>query len=241
MHPSSRWVLSVPYPLRLGLAYDAMLLRDVLGICTHALLRSYQRRAATQLGVHGGQSGSVTFIQRFGGAVNLHVHFHVLVVDGVYTALADSPSLVSFHALSPPSDTEVASVLWEITERTQHALARRGLLEGDASPTDAAFVDEQPLLSEIYAASLASRIATGPRRGRPVMRLCTLRESAVARGSGTLRARVGGLSLHANTSTAAQDRSARERLCRYAGRPAIATERLARLPDGRLSYALKQT
>jgi hypothetical protein len=238
--PMRQWVLSVPYPLRLGLAYDAALLRDVLGICTRARMRSYQRRAATQIGVRGGRSGSVTFIQRFGGAVHLNVHIHVLVMDGGYTALADSPSLVSFHALSPPSDTEVASVLWEITERTQHALARRGLLKGALAPTDAAFLDEQPLLSEIYAASLASQIATGPRRGRRVMRLCTLRESNDAWGSGPLRARGGGLSLHANTSTAAQDRSARERLCRYAGRPAIATERLARLQDGRLSYALER-
>jgi hypothetical protein len=52
--PMRQWVLSVPYPLRLGLAYDATLLRDVLGICTRALMRSSQRRAATQLGVHGG-------------------------------------------------------------------------------------------------------------------------------------------------------------------------------------------
>jgi hypothetical protein len=51
---------------------------------------------------------------------------------------------------------------------------------------------------------------------------------------------VGGLRLHANTSTQARDRAARERLCRYASRPAIATERLDRLSDGRLSYTLKR-
>ena len=31
-----------------------------------------------------------------------------------------------------------------------------------------------------------------------------------------------------------------ERLCRYAGRPAVATERLTALPDGRLLYRLKR-
>ena len=30
------------------------------------------------------QCGVVTFVQRFGGAVNLNVHFHSLVLDGVY-------------------------------------------------------------------------------------------------------------------------------------------------------------
>ena len=31
-----------------------------------------------------------------------------------------------------------------------------------------------------------------------------------------------------------------ERLCRYAGRPAVAVERLTELPDGRLLYRLKR-
>jgi hypothetical protein len=31
-----------------------------------------------------------------------------------------------------------------------------------------------------------------------------------------------------------------ERLCRYAGRPPVATERLSLLPDGRLLYRLKR-
>src|SRR5207244_8139039 len=31
-----------------------------------------------------------------------------------------------------------------------------------------------------------------------------------------------------------------ERLCRYAARPAVATERLSELPDGRLLYRLKR-
>jgi hypothetical protein len=57
-------------PAALGLADDAALLREVLGICARALMRSYSRRAGSLLGVPGGQSGSVTFIQRFGGAVH---------------------------------------------------------------------------------------------------------------------------------------------------------------------------
>jgi hypothetical protein len=31
------------------------------------------------------QTGAVTLIQRFGGALNLNVHFHMLFLDGVYT------------------------------------------------------------------------------------------------------------------------------------------------------------
>ena len=29
------------------------------------------------------QCGAVTFVQRFGGSLNLNVHFHTLVLDGI--------------------------------------------------------------------------------------------------------------------------------------------------------------
>ena len=31
-----------------------------------------------------GQSGAIVFVQRFGGALNLYVHFHALTLDGVF-------------------------------------------------------------------------------------------------------------------------------------------------------------
>jgi hypothetical protein len=51
---------------------------------------------------------------------------------------------------------------------------------------------------------------------------------------------VSGFSIHANVCIEARDRMRLERLCRYAGRPAVATERLSELPDGRLLYRLKR-
>jgi hypothetical protein len=48
------------------------------------------------------------------------------------------------------------------------------------------------------------------------------------------------VSLHAGVAVPAHDRRRLERLCRYVARPPIATERLSRLPDGRLLYALKR-
>jgi hypothetical protein len=53
------------------------------------------------------------------------------------------------------------------------------------------------------------------------------------------RARVDGVSLHANAAVPARDRRRLERLCRYVARPPVATERLSRLADGRLLYRLK--
>ena len=53
----------------LGIVYRA--------ISTH-LIRKAGRTQATA------QSGAVTLIQRFGSALNLNIHFHLLVLDGVY-------------------------------------------------------------------------------------------------------------------------------------------------------------
>jgi hypothetical protein len=52
-------------------------------------------------------------------------------------------------------------------------------------------------------------------------------------------ARAGGVSLHANVAVPARDRGRLERLCRYAARPPVATDRLTRLEDGRLLYELR--
>ena len=35
------------------------------------------------------RTGAVTLIQRFGSALNLNVHFHMLFLDGVYVVGAD--------------------------------------------------------------------------------------------------------------------------------------------------------
>ena len=54
-------------------------------------------------------------------------------------------------------------------------------------------------------------------------------------------ATVSDLSVHANVCIEARDRMRLERRRRYAGRPAVATERLTALSDGRLLYHLKMS
>jgi hypothetical protein len=52
-------------------------------------------------------------------------------------------------------------------------------------------------------------------------------------------AHVSGFSLYANVGISAKARHQLENLCRYVARPAVATERLSLLPDGRVSYRLR--
>ena len=62
---------------------------------------------------------------RFGGALNLNIHFHTLVLDGVFTTVG--PEGVRFYPTPPPSDAEVARLLTTIRARILRRLRRRGL------------------------------------------------------------------------------------------------------------------
>jgi hypothetical protein len=55
----------------------------VTGIALRTVL-GFLRRRARHEGVVDGRSGAVVVIQRFGGALNLNVHLHALVLDGVF-------------------------------------------------------------------------------------------------------------------------------------------------------------
>jgi hypothetical protein len=51
-----------------------------------------RRRARQQGSAPRGQCGAVTFIQRFGSALNANLHFHTLVLDGVYARAERRPT-----------------------------------------------------------------------------------------------------------------------------------------------------
>ena len=82
--PVRQWVLTVPYRLRYQMAWNHGLSRAVLRVYTRVLLDVYAR-GARECGVPGGRTGSVTVMQRAGGGLNVNLHFHTLVLDGVFT------------------------------------------------------------------------------------------------------------------------------------------------------------
>jgi hypothetical protein len=106
--PVRQWVLSLPYRLRYLLAWDHGLARAVLAVSVRVLL-GFQRHRARRYGIRAGRSGSVTVIQRFGGGLNLNVHFHTLLLDGVF--FEGQEGAIEFRPLPPPTDDEVGGVL----------------------------------------------------------------------------------------------------------------------------------
>lgn len=104
-----RHLLVSPYLTRNCKELGGLAQGPLLGNCRHSrsprALRSAQpcsssveRGNADAAG--GACGGVVTLIQRFGSALNLNVHLHMLVLDGVY---ANENGKLRFHALPAPS------------------------------------------------------------------------------------------------------------------------------------------
>src|SRR2546422_4412868 len=122
--------VSAQVRLRYLLAWDHGLARAVLAVSVRVLL-GFQRHRARRYGIRDGRSGCVTVIQRFGGGLNLNIHFHTLLFDGVFFA-EGGESTLGFWPLPPPTDEEGGVVLARIAARLQRLLKRRGLDPGDA-------------------------------------------------------------------------------------------------------------
>jgi hypothetical protein len=78
--PVRQWVLSVPKRLRYFLQHHFA----ALGAVLHILLRVIEARLRQRSGCARGRLGAVSFVQRFGSALNAPVHFHCCVIDGVF-------------------------------------------------------------------------------------------------------------------------------------------------------------
>jgi hypothetical protein len=175
-------------------------------------------------------------VQRFGSALNLNIHFHLLIADGVWQQTSTGPA---FRRVPPPTREQLERLLATLTGRIARHLVRRGWLSEDAEGAQLTGEDlGDPGLGTLRAHSITYRIAVGPNAGRKALTLRTLpgREEESSPG---LLARADGFSLHAGVTVGARDTAKRERLCRYLARPPVAHDRLSLTRDGRVAYALK--
>jgi hypothetical protein len=73
--------------------------------------------------------GAVSFLHRFGSALNRHVHIHACVTDGVFMPCQDG---VSFLPATPVSSADLTTLTDRVRSRTVRWFLRHGLLDAAA-------------------------------------------------------------------------------------------------------------
>jgi hypothetical protein len=234
-----QWVLSLPHPLRYHLAYDHSLCTAVHRALAGAL-RARIRRLAREREHPDAQTGSITFVQRYGSALNLNVHLHLLALDGWF--VQSESGALAFVQASAPTQGEVEALVLDVHARIMRLLERRGLLEVDGADP---LADESPTLAACYEGAVTQRVGLGPARGRPVMKLgvpvvahLATAHQRLHRG-GLLCAQLDGFDLHGRVAFSPTQRRRLEQLVQYCARPPLANDRLQSLPDGKLLLELK--
>ena len=223
--PVRQWVLSLPFELRRVAAFRADVLRAIAKIFYEAIAAHYARSSA----IANAAAGAVTFVQRFGGSINLNPHLHVVALDGVFTFDGG----LRFHPAGTPTHDDLCAVVRRAHDRIIRWLGRRKLIDDD-SEDDAKASDPTPIEACANAAMKSGTFGTAADDDNR-----EADERAIARLGGRMAAAHNGFDLHAGVRIAAGDYEGRERLVRYGLRPCFALERLSLLPDGRVAYRVK--
>lgn len=234
--PHRQWVLSLPIPLRFLVAKNPGLLSEILKI-TYQEVSGYLIRKAGQKR-SSAQTGAVTYIQFFGGALNLNPHYHLIVLDGVFLTNSNSVNPI-FKQVVKPSSAELQQVIDNISLKVAKRLEKLGYIERDMDNCYLA-LDEQSDLDQCNGYSTTYRIAVGPNKGKKVFTLQTLpaRPEEFDERSDYCVTQ-GGFSLHAGVATKAHQKPKLERICRYMARPAVSGNRLSILSNGNIRLQLK--
>jgi hypothetical protein len=230
--PVRQWVLTLPHRLRYQLAWRHDLCRAVARLLHRAIDR-HLRAWARQHGVRTGRGGGIAVLQRFGGSLNLNVHVHALVLDGVFERVQAGP--LRFHPAPAPSATDMAEILATIVPAVQRLLRRHGLEDEDVTDP---FAEATPVLAGWAAASVEGLAMTGPERRRPT-RLGEGRALS-APMSPPCHASWEGFDLHAGVRIPAGQRDRLERVCRYALRPPVAGDHLHLTAAGDVALQLRR-
>jgi hypothetical protein len=232
--PIRQFVLSFPFELSRLAATKPEVLRALARIHGEELARHY-KQAAKKSGETGKlHAGAVTFVQRFGSSLNLHVHLHTCALDGVYVERGEGVRFI-------PAETPTRAELCVLTERVALRVTTWLRKRGHAKDHDDYASNDAPERSfaEVLA-DVATQRGTvenvkddsGQSEGPAEPAAPASIDEAVTRH---------GFNLHASLTIHADDDLGRERLCRYGLRPPFSLSRFRVLRDGRISYRVKKS
>ncbi len=218
--PTRQWVLSMPYAYRFLLARNPEFLRKALAIFHRSINRHYENKAIIHK-LKNPKTGAITVVQRFGGALNLNVHFHTIYIDGVYYE-NDHGDEAFFEII--PSHEEVI----QLNGTLKKSLTR--LLE-KFEHEDHACNDQ----SDFQAQSVQNR----DEKFQLPLKIGKIWDPPFREFVGKRCSYDDGFSLHASVKILAHQRAELERLCRYILRGPIAKERITYEGTGKVRLRLK--
>lgn len=233
--PIRQWVLSFPFQLRLLLAIKPQIMAKCLEITTKCITQYLTRKSGVKKSK--AKTGAVTLIQRFGGSINLNVHFHQLFFDGVYE-LDENNEPSTYHLVAQPSLAELNTVLESIIQKVAKYLEKKKIITKDNDQDLQLEIPSEDSFSRLQKASVTYRFAMGKNKGKKALTLKTVPETDHNSQKG-LVVKSSGFSLHAGVSVKSRERKKLEKICRYIARPPIAEERLSQNEKGQIVYKLK--
>ena len=116
--PYRQWVLVIPKRLRYFIHRDAALSGELSRLLAETLARFYRRRTGRGAKAAPAQ---LHVVQRFGSKVNLHVHVHAAVSDGVFEL---EGGRLRFHPAPEPTHEELAELSRTLRRRILKRMLR---------------------------------------------------------------------------------------------------------------------
>jgi hypothetical protein len=219
-----QWVLSVPFKMRYALARDNKLRCKVFGIFVREVERLVRKKAG---GSRAAKGGAVISVQRFGSSLNLNVHGHTLVLEGVYEG-------TQFRPAAAPMARDLQELVKIVAKKIRTAIKKAGF-DVDACE------GEPEVIDQLQAASMQQLLAFPPAPGS-VCRVKVLGEKEEVGGPGGKNgaAQFEGFSIHAGVVIGGNNRKGLGQLCRYVLRPPFSTERLKVDERGQVVYELRK-
>lgn len=123
--PMRQWVLALPKRLRWHLYRDPALSSAALRIFLEEIEQAL-RRAAPEASAEA-RFGAIAFLHRFGASVNVHLHYHCCVTEGLFCAEGVG---VRFYP-STPEPEAIAEVQQRTRRRVLRLFKRRDILPAD--------------------------------------------------------------------------------------------------------------
>ncbi len=124
--PYRQWVLVVPKRLRYYINRSPLLTGKLSELLAREINRYLTNKAA-------GVPAQLHFIQRFGGALNLHVHVHAMASDGVFNLNPGLRNTVEFTPVPPPDEAELRMMIERLRRSLLRAVVRHGGLPPEAA------------------------------------------------------------------------------------------------------------